>query len=138
MKLVINRADGGVSIMELTSEAESPETEISKWSELHVGELISWHELNDNNLPDQYFRNAWEYNDGLKINTDKARLIHMSHIREARNSALAELDIQTLRGVDVQTQKQILRDIPQTFDISSATTPEALKALWPSQLRQGI
>ena len=31
--------------------------------------------------------------------------------------------------------KQALRDLPQTFDLSSPVTPDELKAAWPDELK---
>lgn len=86
-------------------------------------------------LPDRYFRAAWEIKGaGLAVDMVKAQAVHMDEIRKARNTKLNELDIETLKGVDVQGEKQALRDIPQTFDLTKAKTPEALKKLWPEGL----
>ncbi len=101
----------------------------------------------DSELPkDRTFRDAWE--DGpakVQINMADARAIHMSRIRAARNkefdrleldrhqlSAMASEDPLTVSGIE--TQKQELRDLPETFDLSAANTPATLKALWPSIL----
>lgn len=94
-------------------------------------------EISDSDLPDdRYFRDAWEPGDTskIKINMVKARFIHMDRIRSARDGALKSLDVDTLMGADVQAEKQVLRDIPQTFDLTKAETPEELKALWPAEL----
>jgi len=37
------------------------------------------------------------------------------------------LDVETLKGNDVQAAKQVLRDIPKNFSLDGATTPEELK-----------
>lgn len=97
-----------------------------------------WVAIRKNSLPeDNYFRNAWVLTGGqVSVDMGKARNIHMNAIRKARDEALKLLDIETLKGNDVQAQKQILRDLPQTFDLSSATTPEELKALFPSILQR--
>ena len=84
---------------------------------------------------DRYFRGAWRKN-GVNVDIDmpKARDIHMSKIRSIRNKELERLDIEQLKGNDVAAQKQALRDLPDNFDLSGATTPEELKALWPNEL----
>jgi hypothetical protein len=65
---------------------------------------------------------------------EKARAIHLGRIRSARNRELARLDIEQLKGIDVAAEKQRLRDLPATFDLAAATTPEELKSLWPDEL----
>lgn len=42
-----------------------------------------------------------------------------------------------MKGRDVTTEKQKLRDLPQTLDLTVAQTPEDLKALWPADLPRG-
>jgi hypothetical protein len=58
----------------------------------------------------------------------------MDNIRSKRDEKLKELDIEQLKGVDVSAQKQVLRDIPQTFDLTGAATPDELKTLWPPEV----
>ena len=81
----------------------------------------------------------YTYDRGLKIDMKKARKIHMERIRAARNIALSVLDLETMKGRDVQKQKQALRDIPQTFDLSGAKSLEDLKSarFWPKELQDG-
>ena len=90
------------------------------------------------------FRNAWS-DDGNDVVVDmaEARGIHMDDIRIDRDKALLELDITFMRAVEdgdtdeqdaASTAKQALRDIPETFDLSSASTPEQLTVLWPDDL----
>jgi len=102
-------------------------------------------EISTADLPsDRYFRNAWK-DDGVTIDIDmvKAQPIHMKWIRKARDAKLKELDIDFMRAVEasdtveqkrIADLKQVLRDIPQNFDLARVTTPEDLKALWPAEL----
>ena len=87
---------------------------------------------------------AWEMDtDGTpKINMAKARGVHMDKIRVVRDAELVKLDLTSLRAVEagdasaqstIATEKQTLRDIPQTFDLTTST-PTQLKAKWPSEL----
>jgi hypothetical protein len=82
----------------------------------------------------------------MPINVDmtKARAVHLKEIRRVRNAELAAKDIAFMRAVEagdtsaqstIATEKQTLRDIPATFDITTGvSTPELLKARWPSEL----
>ena len=93
---------------------------------------------------DRYFRNAWDHGgDRVTVNMDKAREIHLNRIRDARDKKLIDLDKETMKALGkkddvfraaVEAQKQVLRDIPQTIDLTVAKTPEELKALWPKEL----
>ena len=89
---------------------------------------------------------AWEMDtDGRpKVNMAKARGVHMDCIRLSRNKELAKKDTPFMRAVEagdtsaqstIATEKQVLRDIPQTFDLTTDNdTPEELKAKWPTEL----
>ena len=95
-------------------------------------------------VENDYWFEAWEWNGAaVEVNMAKARLIHMAHIRAARNKALAALDVPFMRAVEtgdtaeqqrVAAEKRSLRDIPQTFDLDGCATPEALGAAWPKEL----
>jgi hypothetical protein len=87
---------------------------------------------------------AWEMDtDGTpKVNMPKARGVHMDKIREVRDAELVKKDLISLRAIEagdtsaqatIATEKQTLRDIPQTFDLTT-DTPEELKAKWPAEL----
>lgn len=88
------------------------------------------------NMPtDRTFRDAWVHGgDRPTVHMDKARAIHMSRIRIMRDGELKRLDVEQLKGNDVAAQKQKLRDLPQTFDLSKAQSADELKALWPEGL----
>jgi hypothetical protein len=100
---------------------------------------------------DRYFRDAlvWDDTQPNKCRCDMptARGIHLEMIRGARNAELAALDTPFMRAVEagdtdaqaaIAKQKQTLRDIPQTFDLTtSVRTPAQLKALWPDGLERG-
>ena len=79
----------------------------------------------------------------INVNMIKARVIHMDRIRVVRNAELVAKDITFMRAVEagdtsaqatIATEKQVLRDLPATFDLTDAATPEALKGKWPDQL----
>ena len=87
---------------------------------------------------------AWEMDtDGTpKVNMPKARGVHMDCIRICRNEELVKKDITFMRAVEagdtsaqaaIATEKQVLRDIPVTFDLTT-DTPIQLKAKWPAEL----
>lgn len=91
-----------------------------------------------------YFFDAWEWDGGVTVSMAKARTIHMNVIREARNKELAAKDITFMRAIEagdasaqstIAAEKQALRDLPTTFDITTdVDTPEKLKAKWPTEL----
>lgn len=93
---------------------------------------------------DRAFRNALKCDSGaFSHDMAKAREIHMAAIRRVRDAELARLDIETIKALgsgdtakrdQVEAQKQVLRDIPSSFDLSSAKTCDALKAMWPAEI----
>jgi hypothetical protein len=94
---------------------------------------------------DRYFRNAWECSQTgtMNCNMTKARVWHMNRIRDVRNVELVKLDLLSLRALEtgntverdrINRLKQVLRDIPQTFDLTPFATTAELKAAWPAEL----
>jgi len=77
----------------------------------------------------------------IKVNMPKARGIQMDKIRVMRDKELAKKDIEYMKALEandgsaaaVAAKKQELRDIPQTFDLTT-DTPEQLKDKWPEGL----
>ena len=77
----------------------------------------------------------------IKINMEKARGIQMDKIRQMRNKELAKKDVEYMKALEaddgsaatVAAEKKVLRDIPQTFDLTT-DTPEQLKEKWPEGL----
>ena len=80
----------------------------------------------------------------INVNMSKARAIHLTEIRRVRNAELVKEDVTFMRAVEagdtsaqstVATKKQVLRGLPATFDITTdVTTPDQLKAKWPTEL----
>jgi hypothetical protein len=80
----------------------------------------------------------------INVNMTRARAIHLEEIRRVRNAELEKEDINMFEAIEaedasaqsaVATRKQVLRDLPATFDITTdVDTPDKLKAKWPSEL----
>ena len=75
------------------------------------------------------------------IDMAKAREIHKSNIRYARESKLVALDIDFQRALEVGAattsivaQKQALRDATAAAGIATATTSVELKAQWDTSI----
>ncbi len=133
INILIKRTDGGVSVMEVTDKSFVA-TAIRKWKDVKPGQYISHETVQPSNIPDdRTFRNAWTHD--LSVDMDLARDIHMDNIRKPRDKRLKQLD-QRQYGPEYDDERQALRDIPQTFDLTQATTPEELKALWPDELKE--
>lgn len=91
------------------------------------------------------FFDAWEWGGtSAVVNMPRARGIHLDRIRVVRNAKLQELDITWMKAVEsgdtaaqaaIAKAKQILRDIPTTFDlVAGVDTPTQLHAKWPAEL----
>lgn len=87
------------------------------------------------------FRDAFKIEgSSLVVDMEKARIIHMRRIKEMQQKKLTEMGFpQPLNPqieaaiIDEATRNELqrLRDIPQSFDLSTASTPEQLASLWP-------
>ena len=80
----------------------------------------------------------------INVNMTKARAIHLAEIRRVRDAELVKKDVPFMRAVEagdtdaqatIGAAKQVLRDLPATFDLTTGVdTPEKLKAKWPTEL----
>ena len=93
---------------------------------------------------DRTFRNAWKVKaGGADVDMPKARTIQMDRIREKRSTKWDDLDQEYMicdeQGdapgkSEIAAQKQVLRDLPTTFDLESITDPAILKDTWPPEV----
>ena len=78
---------------------------------------------------------------GFGVDMAKAREIHKTKIRSAREPKLAELDIEFQKALetgasttDIVAKKQALRDAPADSGIASASSADELKAQWKTDI----
>ena len=78
---------------------------------------------------------------GFGIDMAKAREIHKTNIRAAREEKFKELDIEFQKALetgasttDIVAKKQALRDAPADSDIAAASDTDALKAQWKTDI----
>ena len=74
---------------------------------------------------------------GFGIDMTKAKEIHKTNIREAREPKLASLDVEFQKALEtssdtatIVSKKQALRDAPADSAIEAAKTDTELKAQW--------
>ena len=89
------------------------------------------------------FRNAWvrpTSNQGIEVDVSKAKDIHLDRIRRMRDKKLKDLDVEMLKNItntkklkEIDAEKQLLRDIPQTLDLSNLDL-DSPETLWPAEL----
>lgn len=141
-RIIYTRADGGLSVI-IPATSGPIEALLATVPQDALNPQI----IDASTIPaDRTFRNAWKHG-GTKVNVDmpKSRQIHMDRIRVIRNRMLDQSDKDMAKAQDagdavviaaLKAQRQQLRNIPQTFDLTVAATPDALKLLWPSGLPQ--
>ena len=78
---------------------------------------------------------------GFGVDMAKAREIHKTNIRAARELKFAELDIEFQKALetgasttDIVAKKQALRDAPADSGIAAASDTDALKAQWKTDI----
>jgi len=130
-KIIYTNSDGTVSIINPTGDVNDAIKDVPSG--------LSYEIVEDSAIPtDRSFRNAWKQN-SKTIETDitKAREIHKTNIRTAREPKLAELDIEFQRALEtsadtstIVAKKQTLRDAPSASGISTAASEADLKAQW--------
>lgn len=138
MKRFVVETPDGVAIVQVTGLL--PDEEALK--KAHP-DMIAAREINESDVPlDRTYRDAWKAD--LTVDMRKARSIHMARIRRVRDVFLAKSDIEAQNALlsgepnrieAVARLKHTLRNIPQSFDLDSAKTPDELKAMWPDELR---
>jgi len=138
MRIFLVTRPDGVSLLRMV---DAPDGDITKLvtEELAKSPLLRdlpFVEIDETDVPqDKTFRNAWVGRSGkVEVDMAKARDIHLERLRLRRNEKLAELDLETMKGKDVQGDKQVLRDLPKTLDLTVCKTPEELKEAWPEEL----
>ena len=115
-----------------------------------IPSVASYRIIDHSEVPsDRIFRDSWEDTGTgpVQVNLPKARGIHMDRIRQVRNAELVKKDVDFMRAIEagdtsaqstIAAEKQTLRDIPQTYNLSCFKTPEELKAAWPKELDKRI
>ena len=78
---------------------------------------------------------------GFGIDMAKAREIHKTNIRSAREPLLAALDVDFQRALEVGTattsivaQKQALRDVTNNTTLDDATSESEVRAVWDTDV----
>lgn len=139
--IIYSNPDGSVSVVYPTGEVP---LDIVWQKDVPANAVTVMRSLKSKIPQDRYFRDAWKQNlENIEIDMEKAKIIQMNHIRKFRDKELTKLDVEWTKKAAqkknqeaeaVETQRQILRDLPTTFDLSVAKTPDELKALWPNGL----
>ena len=134
-KIIYTNSDGTVAVIHPTGDVNDAIKDVPSG--------LSYEIVEDSAIPtDRSFRNAWKQNNKT-IETDmtKAKEIHKTNIRTAREPKLAELDIEFQKAQEssadtsaIVAKKQALRDAPADSGIASASTTDQLKAQWKTDI----
>jgi hypothetical protein len=105
-------------------------------------DALSWRTIEESEIPtDRSFRDAWKDVDEVLIHDmTKVKEIHLARLRIQRNALLEEKDKDWMRAIGqgntteataVETERQALRDFPQTIasQLESATTVAEVKLI---------
>lgn len=146
MLVAIQRADGGLSIMNVAPRADV-NAEIDKWKTAHPNEYVSHAAVTDTAIPaDRAYRNAWRLNAGnIEHDMTKARALHLTGIRAKRNAMLDATDKLMLKATEtndvtavaeLKALRQRLRDIPADImaSVTAARDTAELKAITSTAL----
>lgn len=137
----IDPATGRVSIS--SSDAPDGADEVAKWHANDQAQVTTIREIQESDVPVHYqYKESWR-DDGANIVPDMtvAKVIKMDIIRAPRDAELDRLDKdynravgrkQTVEADAIEAKREALRNVPQTFELSTATTLEELHALWPA------
>jgi hypothetical protein len=148
--ILYTRPDGGLSVVIPYASRSIAEVIARDVPKDATG--VTMHDVSE--IPsDRSFRDAWQQHPTQVVSVDmsKARAIHLTRLRAARNAKLNAMDAantSVLKRVaagsatdserqtvaELELQKQILRDSPAGLDLSRATTVDELKAIWPVEL----
>ena len=99
--------------------------------------------IQDNEIPkNTFFERAWKIVDGkIEMDIAKAREVDREHVRNARASKLAELDVEFQRALEtsadttsIVSKKKALRDAPANTAIDAANTEAELIATWDTAI----
>lgn len=136
MPILIEREDGGVSVMQDVPE-DQLERNLSEWAKHQApGEgYVSHRQVAASEIPtDRTFRNAWVENKG-KIVFDLPKCKNIAHDkrRRERAAAFAPLDIEATipaKAAEAEAKRQVIRDADalKQATIDAARSVDELKA----------
>lgn len=138
-KYILERSDGGVSILTYLGGDKSVEKVISE----QPYEVVSYREVEETELPaSRAFRDAWEVKEAKVVeNYGKSVEIKKNEFRKLRKPLLQQLDIDSLRAIEkknalganaIAAQKKALRDVTE---IDLPDSVDALRNYIPTILK---
>jgi len=138
MKIIVYNYKGTVATLMPSPEWRGTLEDLGKKD---VPEGCEWYIIDNEKLPDPFFRNCWTLSNGsVKIDIKKAKELKRNQFRVARAPIMSALDrdfIRALESGDVKEQKKIVAKKNKLRDITKTKLPsniQKLKELWPDVL----
>lgn len=150
VKIAITRSDGGVTIMAFVTKGFNLDGSVQFEREASTANInaeiakagldsIGWRVVLDNDVPsDRTFRNAWRGGAAITVDMPAAREIWRDKLRAERAPHFTDLDGQYQQALEsknvaqqatIAAKRQALRNVTADARITTAATPDALKAL---------
>jgi len=132
LRITYQTPEGGVAVIIPTADCGLTIEQIAA-KDVPAG--IPYKIVDVSSIPsDRTFRNAWEHCpvNGTKVNTAKAKAIHLDRLRELRAPKLAALDIAYQRADelgDAQGKRDFAAKKQALRDVTKAVLPDNLAAL---------
>ena len=150
LKLIFENADTTIAIVSLGSgELKRQQTKAELIARVTGYEVfkglrfIKDQDISIEPLPNRHFEDCWRDDGTGNVHVDMplARTQRMGEIRAERDRRFEPFDREWMKATGqkeatradlVEAGRQLLRDIPQTVDLATITTPEALEAFEPA------
>lgn len=132
LRITYQTPEGGVAVIIPTADCGLTIEQIAA-KDVPAG--IPYKIVDVSSIPsDRTFRNAWEHCpvNGTKVNTAKAKAIHLDRLRELRAPKLAALDIAYQRADemgDAQGKRDLAAKKQALRDVTKSVLPDNLAAL---------
>lgn len=166
-KIVYTNSEGNCSVVSMAPDMFNPESGTRKNLEAQgitfatdeevmafiikksIPEGTTYKIIDATALPaDRTFREAWTVaTDKVKEDLEKAKIIHLNRLRVIRNKQLDKTDILLMKAQEqgteedvatLKTDRQALRDMPETTDLSTITKIKDLKEVMPEVLTKYV
>jgi hypothetical protein len=134
MKVIVHEVNG---ILAVTVPAKNS----MMYEVLERNKITNYQIVDSSEIPsDREYRNAWKYDNGINVDIDKAKEIHKDKLRIKRKPLLQRLDVDYMMALEkgdtilckqIAEEKQKLRDITKSPEITEARSVEDLKKFQP-------
>lgn len=151
MPIVINRSDGGVSVIWMNAGFD-PAVEVDIWANgwgaKHGLTVVSWVEVSEANVPTSgiglKYRECWKLNgNAVDIDMTKAKALRVAELTKTRKNLIELLSARIEQAIDdgatnavisrMRGRRKALRDLNLTTAVAGAANVAALDSLVPTE-----